>query len=110
MDYKKMHADKTTVTHDVNKIDSVTNNIYEALTIIAKRAEQINDDTREELHAKLQEFASSTESLEEIFENKEQIEVSRFYESLPKPTALALQEWLESRIYFRREELEQEGK
>jgi len=110
MDYKKMQADKTTVTHDVNKIDSATSNIYEALTTIAKRAEQINDDTREELHAKLQEFASSTESLEEIFENKEQIEVSRFYESLPKPTALALQEWLESRIYFRREELEQEGK
>jgi DNA-directed RNA polymerase subunit K/omega len=110
MDYKKMQADKTTVTHDVNKIDSATSNIYEALTIIAKRAEQINDDTREELHAKLQEFASSTESLEEIFENKEQIEVSRFYESLPKPTALALQEWLESRIYFRREEQEQEGK
>ena len=105
-----MQADKTTVTHDVNKIDSATSNIYEALTIIAKRAEQINDDTREELHAKLQEFASSTESLEEIFENKEQIEVSRFYESLPKPTALALQEWLESRIYFRREEQEQEGK
>ena len=75
MDYKKMQADKTTVTHDVNKIDAATNNIYEALTIIAKRAEQINDDTREELHAKLQEFASSTESLEEIFENKEQIEV-----------------------------------
>ncbi len=110
MDYKKMQADKTTVTHDVNKIDAATNNIYEALTIIAKRAEQINDDTREELHAKLQEFASSTESLEEIFENKEQIEVSRFYESLPKPTALALQEWLESRIYFRREDLEKEGK
>jgi len=70
---------------------------------LLKRAEQINDDTREELHAKLQEFASSTESLEEIFENKEQIEVSRFYESLPKPTALAMQEWLDNNIYFRRE-------
>ena len=104
MDYKKMQADKTTRTHNINEIDSATNNIYEALTIVAKRAEQINDDTREELHAKLQEFASSTESLEEIFENKEQIEVSRFYESLPKPTALALQEWLENNTYFRREE------
>jgi DNA-directed RNA polymerase subunit K/omega len=103
MDYKKMQADKTTRTHNVNEIDAATENVYEALTIVAKRAEQINDDTREELHAKLQEFASSTESLEEIFENKEQIEVSRFYESLPKPTALALQEWLEDRIYFRRE-------
>jgi len=104
MDYKKMQADKTTRTHNINEIDASTENIYEALTIVAKRAEQINDDIREELHAKLQEFASSTESLEEIFENKEQIEVSRFYESLPKPTALALQEWLENRTYFRREE------
>lgn len=106
MDYKKMQADKTTRTHNTNEIDAATDNIYEALTIVAKRAEQINDDTREELHAKLEEFASSTESLEEIFENKEQIEVSRFYESLPKPTALALQEWLENRTYFRREEEE----
>jgi DNA-directed RNA polymerase subunit K/omega len=103
MDYKKMHADKTTRTHDINEIDAATDNVYEALTIVAKRAEQINDETREELHAKLQEFASSTESLEEIFENKEQIEVSKFYESLPKSTALAMQEWLEERIYFRRE-------
>jgi len=99
-----MQADKTTRTHNINEIDATTDNVYEALTIIAKRAEQINDTTREELHAKLEEFASSTESLEEIFENKEQIEVSKFYESLPKPTALALQEWLENRIYFRKEE------
>jgi DNA-directed RNA polymerase subunit K/omega len=104
MDFKKMQADKTTRTHNINEIDATTDNVYEALTIIAKRAEQINDSTREELHAKLEEFASSTESLEEIFENKEQIEVSKFYESLPKPTALALQEWLENRIYFRKEE------
>ena len=104
MDFKKMQADKTTRTHNINEIDATTDNVYEALTIIAKRAEQINDSTREELHAKLEEFASSTESLEEIFENKEQIEVSKFYESLPKPTALAWQEWLENRIYFRKEE------
>ena len=104
MDFKKMQADKTIRKHNINEIDATTDNVYEALTIIAKRAEQINDTTREELHAKLEEFASSTESLEEIFENKEQIEVSKFYESLPKPTALALQEWLENRIYFRKEE------
>ena len=97
-----MPADKTTRTHDTNKIDAPTENIYEALTIIAKRAEQINDDTREELHAKLQEFASSTESLEEIFENKEQIEVSRFTRAC-QLTALAMQEWLDNNIYFRRE-------
>ena len=107
MDYKKMQADKNTRTHITNAIDAPTDNIYEALTIISKRAEQINDITREELHAKLQEFASSTESLEEIFENKEQIEVSKFYESLPKPTAMALQEWLEDRIYYRKENEEE---
>lgn len=106
MDYKKLAADKNTRTHNMNDIDQPTDNIYEALTIIAKRADQINDEIREELHNKLQEFASSTESLEEIFENKEQIEVSKFYESLPKPAALALQEWLENRVYFRRQDEE----
>lgn len=104
MDYKKMSADKNTRTQNINLIDEPTGNIYEALTMISKRAEQINDEIREELHSKLQEFASSTESLEEIFENKEQIEVSKFYESLPKPTALALQEWIEGKVYFRRNE------
>ena len=103
MDYKKVAADKTTKTQSTNAIDQETGNIYEALTIIAKRAEQINDDMREELHQKLDEFASSQESLEEIFENKEQIEVSRFYESLPKPTAIALHEWLDNNIYYRKE-------
>ena len=107
MDYKKMPADKPTRTHNTNKIDAPTENIYEALTIIAKRAEQINDDTREELHAKLQEFASSTESLEEIFENKEQIEVSRFYESLPKPWAIAMKELLNDEIYIREPDIDE---
>ena len=97
-----MQADKNTRTHNTNAIDAPTDNIYEALTIISKRAEQINDITREELHAKLQEFASSTESLEEIFENREQIEISRFYEKLPKPAAMAIQELLEDKIYQRK--------
>lgn len=100
-DFKKINAARNTETRSLNEIDSQTSNVYEALAIVAKRAEQINDEMREELHEKLQEFASNQESLEEIFENKEQIEVSRFYESLPKPTAIALQEWLEERVYHR---------
>ena len=76
-------------------------NIYEAISIISKRAEQINTDIRKELIDKLEEFATYNDSLEEIFENKEQIEVSKFYERLPKPHALAIQEWLEDKIYHR---------
>ena len=101
-----MQADKNTRTHNTNAIDAPTDNIYEALTIISKRAEQINDITREELHAKLQEFASSTESLEEIFENREQIEISKHYEKMAKPTAIATQELLDDKIYMRNPELE----
>jgi DNA-directed RNA polymerase subunit K/omega len=76
-------------------------NIYEAISIISKRSEQINSDIRTELIDKLEEFATYNDSLEEIFENKEQIEVSKFYERLPKPHALAIQEWLEDKIYHR---------
>lgn len=101
MDYKKSQAARTTVTRNLNEIDAPTENVYEALVMIARRADQINDEIREELHDKLEEFATHTENLEEIFENKEQIEVSKFYESLPKPTALALQEWLEGNVYTR---------
>ncbi len=101
MDYKKSQAARTTTTRSLNEIDQPTNNIYEALVMVARRADQINDEIREELHDKLEEFATHTENLEEIFENKEQIEVSKFYESLPKPTALALQEWLEEKVYSR---------
>ncbi|MDX5326033.1 MAG: DNA-directed RNA polymerase subunit omega [Bacteroidota bacterium] len=100
-DFKKVMAPRTTQTQDQNAVDGQVDNIYEAIAIIGKRAEQINDEMREELHSKLQEFASNQDSLEEIFENKEQIEVSKFYESLPKPTAIALKEWLEGKVYFR---------
>ena len=101
MDLKKTNAPVTTVTYDRNVIDASTNNIYEALAVISKRAEQINTDIRRELVDKLEEFATYNDSLEEIFENKEQIEVSKFYEKLPKPHALAVQEWLENKIYYR---------
>lgn len=101
MDLKKTYAPVTTVTYDRNIIDAPTNNIYEAIAVISKRAEQINTDIRRELVDKLDEFATYNDSLEEIFENKEQIEVSKFYEKLPKPHALAVQEWLDNKIYYR---------
>ncbi|MGM5471041.1 DNA-directed RNA polymerase subunit omega [Flavobacteriaceae bacterium LMO-SS05] len=101
MDLKKTNAPVSTITFDRNIIDASTNNIYEAIAVIAKRAEQINTDIRRELVDKLEEFATYNDSLEEIFENKEQIEVSKFYEKLPKPHALAVQEWLDDKIYYR---------
>ncbi len=104
MDLKKTDAPTTTQTYNRNRIDEPTGNIYEAISVIAKRSEQINTDIRRELIDKLEEFATYNDSLEEIFENKEQIEVSKFYERLPKPHALAIQEWLEGKIYHRNTE------
>ena len=101
MDLKKVKAPVSTETYDRNIIDKSTDNIYEAISIISKRSEQINSDIRTELIDKLEEFATYNDSLEEIFENKEQIEVSKFYENLPKPHALAVQEWLDEKIYHR---------
>lgn len=106
MNYKESKAATTTVTYDKNEIEKSTENIYEAISIIAKRATQINSDLKKELIDKLDEFATYNDSLEEVFENKEQIEVSKFYEKLPKPTAMAVQEWLEEKIYHRTPETE----
>ena len=99
--YRESKASLTTKTYNKDDIELNTNNIYEALSIIAKRTNQINIDIKKELHEKLDEFATHNESLEEIFENKEQIEVSKFYERLPKPHAIAIEEWLNDRIYHR---------
>ncbi|MCF6349075.1 MAG: DNA-directed RNA polymerase subunit omega [Flavobacteriaceae bacterium] len=104
MDYKNSEAPLTTVTYDKTKIEEPTHNIYESISIMAKRAIQINEDLKKELIDKLEEFATHNDSLEEIFENKEQIEVSRFYEKLPKSTAIAIEEWLEGKIYSRKPE------
>lgn len=101
MDVKNMDAPVNTTTLNKEVIDKPTENIYEAISIIAKRATQINTEIKKELLEKLDEFATYSDSLEEIFENKEQIEVSKFYEKLPKPHAMAVQEWLEDKIYFR---------
>ncbi len=104
MNLKKLDAPINTTTIDKNLVDAPTDNIYEAISIISKRAGQINGDIKKELLEKLDEFATYNDSLEEIFENKEQIEVSKFYEKLPKPHALAVQEWLEDKIYYRNTE------
>ena len=106
--YRNTNAANTTMTYNKNEIEDPTNNIYEAISIIAKRSSQINSEIKKELHDKLDEFATHNDSLEEIFENKEQIEVSRFYEKLPKPYAIAVQEWLDNKIYFRDSDSEAE--
>ncbi|HNP32619.1 DNA-directed RNA polymerase subunit omega [Flavobacterium sp. AS60] len=101
MDLKKTNAPVNTVTYNKTAIEERTGNVYEAITIMAKRANQINSEIKKELTEKLEEFATYNDSLEEIFENKEQIEVSKYYEKLPKPHALAVQEWLDDKIYYR---------
>jgi DNA-directed RNA polymerase subunit K/omega len=101
MDYKNTNAPDTTVTYDKSKVEAPTGNIYEAISIIAKRASQINGDLKKELIEKLDEFATYSDSLDEVFENKEQIEVSKFYEKLPKSHAIAVEEWLNDKVYFR---------
>lgn len=91
-------------TRDINELKSKTGNIYESIAIISKRANQINITVKEELHNKLDEFASHTDSLEEIHENKEQIEISKAYEKMPNPSILATSEFLEGKIYYRKNE------
>ncbi len=91
-------------TRDINELKNRTGNLYESIAIVAKRANQINISVKEELHNKLEEFASHTDSLEEIHENKEQIEISRAYERMPNPALLATQEFMDSKIYHRKNE------
>ncbi len=104
MDYRKTNAPNTTITRDRKNLQRHSVNIYETVMICAKRANQISVEMKQELNAKLEEFASYTDNLEEVFENREQIEISRFYERLPKPSLIALQEYEEDSIYFRRPE------
>lgn len=101
MDYKKTNAPTNTVTQDILDLCEDTGNIYESVAIIAKRANQISVDLKTELSKKLQEFASTNDNLDEIFENREQIEISRFYEKLPKPSLIATQEFRDGKIYYR---------
>ena len=101
MDYKKSKAPVNTVTRNIMDLCDDTGNIYESVAIIAKRANQISVQIKEDLSKKLAEFASYNDSLEEVFENREQIEISRYYEKLPKPTLLATQEFIENKVYWR---------
>ncbi|MCB9261344.1 MAG: DNA-directed RNA polymerase subunit omega [Flavobacteriales bacterium] len=98
---KNITAPNTTISRDTRELDKDTGNLYEAVAIISKRANQLSGKVKEELNAKLEEFASDTDNLEEIFENREQIEISKYYESLPKPTLLATEEFLNGQVYFR---------
>jgi len=107
INYKNSNAAKTTITRDVGDLDNNIGNLYEALVIISKRANQISSHIKEELTDKLAEFATTTDNLEEIFENREQIEISKYYEQLPKATAVAVDEMLEGQIYWRRPEVEE---
>ncbi len=101
MDYKKTKAPLTTVTRDLNELDSETDNIYQMVVVASKRANQISVEMKQELNRKLEEFASYTDNLEEVFENPEQIEISKFFERLPKPSLIALQQLSDNEIYFR---------
>ncbi len=101
MDYKKTTADLTTTTRDLRNLDGKTGNIYESIAVISKRANQISSEIKEELTNKLAEFATNVDNLEEIFENREQIEISKFYERLPKPSLIAIQEFFDNKIYSR---------
>ncbi|NLJ43920.1 MAG: DNA-directed RNA polymerase subunit omega [Bacteroidales bacterium] len=104
MDYRKSNAPSTTVTRNLDMMTRDTGNIYETVIIVARRANQISVEMKQELNKKLEEFASYTDNLEEVFENREQIEISKFYERLPKPTLIALQELEEGKIFYRNPE------
>lgn len=101
MEYKNTKAERDTVTRDMRQFEEGTDNVYETIAILAKRANQVGTDIKEELNAKLAEFATTSDNLEEIFENREQIEISKFYEGLPKPVAIAVEEYLNDKVYFR---------
>lgn len=99
--YKEIQAPDTTVTRNTDDIRKVSGNIYEAIAVVSRRANQIGLSMKEELNGKLAEFATTTDNLDDVFENREQIEISKFYESLPKPNAMALSEYMDEDVYFR---------
>ena len=101
IDYKKTKAPKTTITRDLNELTEKVGNVYETVAIIGKRSNQISSALKKELDAKLQDFSIPQDSIEETFENKEQIEISRSYEQMPKSTLIATQEFIEGKVYFR---------
>ena len=104
MDYKNSKAPKNTVTRDINQLTEPVGNVYETVAIIAKRANQISVGMKRELDAKLQDFSIPQDNLEETFENREQIEISKYYERLPKPVLIATKEFQDGKIYYRKAE------
>jgi DNA-directed RNA polymerase subunit K/omega len=104
MDYRKSMAPSTTITRNLDLMTKGTGNVYETVIIVARRSNQIAVEMKQELNKKLEEFASYSDNLEEVFENREQIEISKFYEKLPKPTLIALQELEEGKIFHRNPE------
>lgn len=110
MDFKKTNAPTTTVTRNLMDLSRDTNNVYESVAIISKRANQIAAEMKEELSKKLIEFGTHTDTLDEVFENEEQIQISRYYERLPKPTLIATQEFLEDKVYYRNPSKESDRK
>ena len=109
MDFKKTNASTNTVTRDLVDFVKDTGNIYESVVIMGKRANQISAEMKEELKQKLDEFSSTPDNLEEMFENREQIEISRYYERLPNPTLIAAQEFEDGKIYWRNPAKEKEN-
>jgi len=101
MDYKKVKTESEAVTRTVHNFNELTGNIYETVVLLSKRANQISLELKDELNQKIEEFATTNDNLEEIFENKEQIEIAKFYERLPKPTLIAVHEYLQNQVYYR---------
>lgn len=102
MDYKKTNTPQTTVTRDMIDLSKQTGNVYETVCVIAQRANQSAAQMKSDLEKKLQEFAPYNDTLEEVNENREQIEISRYYERLPKPTLIATQEYIDHKLFFRK--------
>ena len=109
MDIKKLKIESTTITRNMSELNDPTENIYETVAIIAKRANQISQEIKEELNSKIEEFATPSDNLEEVFENREQIELAKYYENLPKPTLIATNEFLKDQIFSRNRLKEKEN-
>ncbi len=109
MDIKKLKIETTTITRNMSELNDPTENIYESVAIIAKRANQIAQEIKEELNSKIEEFATPSDNLEEVFENREQIELAKYYENLPKPTLIATNEFLKDQIFSRNPMREKEN-
>ena len=104
MNFKNTNSERSTITRNTIDFEEKTGNVYETIVAMAKRSNQISVELKEELTSKLQEFASTTDNLEEVFENREQIEISKYYEKLPKPVAIAMSEMLDDKVYVRKYE------